>query len=38
MTFKVPFIQANRCLTSVDSYTILDTQKVKEIGRGHFAL
>ena len=34
MTFKIPFIQATRCLTGVDSYTILET---KIIVRGHFA-
>ena len=37
MAFKIPFIQASRCLTGVDSYTILETKKVREIGRGHFA-
>ena len=36
MTFKIPFIQANRCLTGVDSDTILETKKVKENSRGHF--
>ena len=37
MEFKIPFIQASRCLTSVDSYTILETKKLREIGRGHLA-
>ena len=37
MTFKIPFIQASRCMIRVDSYTILETKKVREIGRGHFA-
>ena len=37
MVFKIPFIQASRCLTGVDSYTILEITKVREIGRGHFA-
>ena len=37
MVFKIPFIQASRCLTGVDSYTILEIKKVREIGRGHFA-
>ena len=37
MAFKIPFIQASRCLTGVDSYTILETVKVREIGRGNFA-
>ena len=36
MAFKSPFIQASRCLTVVDSYTVLETKKVREIGRGHF--
>ena len=36
MALKIPFIQASRCLTSVDSYTILEKKKVREIGRGHF--
>ena len=34
---KVSFIQASRCLAGVDSYTILETKKVREIGRGNFA-
>ena len=38
MAFKIPFIQASRCLTGVDSYTALETKKVREIGRGHFTL
>ena len=38
MSFKIPFIQGSRCLTGVDSYTILETKNVREIGRGHFAL
>ena len=37
MAFKIPFIQASRCLTGVDSYTILETQKIGEIGRVNFA-
>ena len=37
MEFKIPFIQTSRCLTGVDSYTTLETKKVREIGRGHFA-
>ena len=37
MTFKIPFIQASRCLTGIDSYTVFETKKVREIGRGHFA-
>ena len=40
MVFKIPFIQASRCLTStrgVDCYTILEREKVREIGRGFFA-
>ena len=37
MEFKIPFIQASRCLTSVDSYTILEIKKVKEIAKGGFA-
>ena len=37
MAFKIPFIQANQCLTAVESYTVLETKKVREIGRGHFA-
>ena len=38
MAFKILFIQASWCLTGVDSYAILETKKVREIGRGHFAL
>ena len=34
---KIPFIQAIWCLTGVDSYTISEIKKVREIGRGHFA-
>ena len=34
MSFKIPFIQASRCLTGVDSYTILET---KITVRGHVA-
>ena len=37
MEFKIPFIQTSWCLTGVDSYTTLETKKVREIGRGHFA-
>ena len=37
MAFKIPFIQASRCLKGVDSYTILEAKKVGEIGRGPFA-
>ena len=36
MAFKISFIQARWCLTRVDSYTILETEKVREIGRGNF--
>ena len=35
MVFKIPFIQANRCLIGtggVDKYTTLKTEKVREIG------
>ena len=28
MAFKIPFIQASRCLIGVDSYAILETKKV----------
>ena len=37
MAVKIPFIQASRCLIGVDSYTISEIKKVREIGRGHFA-
>ena len=37
MTFKIPFIQASRYLTGVDSNTVLEIKTVREIGRGHFA-
>ena len=37
IAFKIPFIEASQCLTGVDSYTILETKKIREIGRGHFA-
>ena len=37
MAFKILFIQASRCLTVVDSYTILETKKIRKRGRGHFA-
>ena len=37
MAFKIPFLEASSCLTGVDSYTILETKKVRKIGRGHFA-
>ena len=37
MVVKIPFIQARHCLREVDSYTILETKKVGEIGRRHFA-
>ena len=37
MACKVPFIQASRCLIGVDSCTILEAKKVREIGMGHFA-
>ena len=37
MAFKIPYIQGGRCLTFVDSYTVLEIKKVREIGRGHFA-
>ena len=36
MTFKILFTQVSRCLTGVDSYTILEIKKVREVGRGHF--
>ena len=31
MAFKIPFIQADRCLTGVDSYTVLGTQKLEKL-------
>ena len=37
MAFKISFIQASLCLIGIDSYTILETKKVREIDRGHFA-
>ena len=37
MAFKIPFIEATWCLASADSYTILETKKVTETGRGHLA-
>ena len=37
MAFKIPFIHASGCLTGVDSYTSLETKKVRQIGREHFA-
>ena len=37
MAFKIPFIQGGRYLTGVDSYTVLEIKKVREIGLGHFA-
>ena len=40
MALRVLFIPADLRLTGagcVDSYTILEKEKVKEIGRGHFA-
>ena len=36
MAFKIPFIQASRCLTGVDKNTILETKKVGKNGRGPF--
>ena len=36
MALKIPFVQASRCYTGVDSYTILETKKVRDFGRGHF--
>ena len=36
MAFKIPFIQASRCLTGVDTYTILETKKIRETVWGHF--
>ena len=36
MAFKIPFLEASSCLTGVDSYTILETKKVRKIGRVHF--
>ena len=37
MTFNIPFIQASRGLTVVDSNTVLETKKIRETGRGYFA-
>ena len=37
MAFEIPFIQDSRCLTRVDSYTILEIKKVRKIDSGHFA-
>ena len=37
MAFKISFIQAIRYLTGVDSYAILQTKEVREIGKEHFA-
>ena len=37
MTFNIPFIQASRRLTGVDSNTILEIKKIRETGRGYFA-
>ena len=37
MTFKISFIHASQWLAGIDSYTILEIKKVREIGRGHFA-
>ena len=37
MAFKISFIQASRYLTGVVSYTILETENIREIIRGHFA-
>ena len=34
--FNIPFIQASQCLEGVNSYTILETNKVREIATGHF--
>ena len=31
MPFKIQFIQANRCLTGVDSFTILETKKSEKL-------
>ena len=35
MAFKIPFTQASRCVTGIDSYTALEIKKVREVGRGH---
>ena len=35
--FKIPFIQASWCLAGIDSSTILESKKVRKIGRGYFA-
>ena len=40
MAFEIAFIQANRCLTGtrgVDSYTNLDTEKVRKFGESSFS-
>ena len=37
MAFKIPFILVSRLLSGVDSYTIFEIKRVREIGRGHFA-
>ena len=37
MTFKTQFIQTSGSFTGEDSYTILETKKVKEIRKAHFA-
>ena len=34
MAFKIPFIQARRCLTGVDSYTILETKMLEKLAGG----
>ena len=36
MALKIPFVQASRCYTGVDSYIILEAKKVRGFGRGHF--
>ena len=34
MAFKIPFTQASRCLTGVDSYTVLETKKLEKLVGG----
>ena len=31
MAFKIPFIEVNQRLTAVESYTILETKKLKKL-------
>ena len=34
MAFEIPFIQASRCFTGADSYTILKTKKLERLVEG----